>query len=752
MHHGLLYVSSTDSLSFSNLRTVRADIKAKNSKDGVNKVEGVKSYWQIIELKEAKATDNVKTNSIFRSTKSIQYRTAPVVGDEYPVATSEFFYVKLKENNSFGNLEQVAKQHVCKILGEVDYMPFWYKLEAPINSNGLEMSNIFYETGYFDEVDPGFIFNYTNNCISEPSFSSQWALNSTSICDAWEVTKGDPSIIVAVIDCGVDLSHTEFKNNISNLSYDLISKSSPSKLYKTDPGFAAGAHGTHVAGIIGANQNGNQISGVAPLVTLLPISHPLGVTSTASEELASGISYAWQNNASVINNSWGDQGGAYYNNLKSALLESAISDAIKKGRNGLGSVVVFASGNAGKSPVDYPASSNPDILVVGSINSNFSKATSSSYGDHLDVVAPGDNILSTLPNNQIGYMSGTSMAAPFVSGVAALILSKSSVITAKDVKDRIESTTLNLSGYNYNISKENGMWNNQTGYGLVNPKKALDSSIGEIVGRKKLCYNVIETYYLRHIPDNGTVKWSLSRSSNYLKLVDNGRSCTVQIVNVDPKSTTNEYNDLIAEITINGQKYTYKKAISFNMLGKPRFIGSYYSDRNSKRINLDESNPNIWIDRGTRTYVKFEGPVSKLEIRLADVSRKPNMWNYTPGSSGAATFTIIPSPDFNGPYIFEMTLRDECGISASGKVQFNVFQYATMNSSMRNDAFDIANDNYGDVSIYSFPNGQLLYQAKDVDLESFDIKNTNLQSGVYILYKTHRNSDVPVSEKVYYRK
>lgn len=701
----------------------------------------MKNYWQIIELTGTKATDEVKTKSIFKSTKKTEYRTAPVVGDEHPVATSGFFYVKLKENNSFSNLEQIAKQFICEILGKVDYMPSWYKLEAPINSNGLEMSNIFYETGYFEEVDPGFIFNYTNNCISDPSFTLQWALNKTSICDAWKITKGDPSIVVAVIDQGVDLNHSEFENNISNLSYDLVSKSSPSKIY--------GNHGTHVAGIIAANQNGKQISGVAPLTTLLPISHSLRASPTISEELASGISYAWRNNASVINNSWGDQGGALYNNLKSALLDNAISDAIMKGRNGLGAVVVFAAGNAGKSPVDYPASSNPDILVVGSVNDNFKKSSFSSYGDNLDVVAPGDEILSTLPSNQIGTMSGTSMAAPYVSGVAALILSKEPYLTAKDVSIRIETTADKLSGYGYQIVKGNGGWNDKTGYGLVNPKKALESTIGGITGKRKLCNNVVEKYTLPNIPNNATIKWSLSQNYNYFKLTDNGKFCTVQTVNIDPSVSRKCSANLIAEVMNNGNKYTYTADIYCTILGKPYFVGSYYSDRDPERKNLPSS-PNLWIERGTRSYIKFEGPNSNLEVKLSDISRKPNMWDFTNGPSGPI-FTIIPSPDFNGPYIFELIKRDECGIAEYGVLKFNIFQYATNNRSTRSNTSDNTSHSYGDVSIYSFPYGELLYQEKDVNLQLFDMKNTTLQSGMYILHKKYRNSEVSTSEKIYYK-
>ena len=96
------------------------------------------------------------------------------------------------------------------------------------------------------------------------------------------------------------------------------------------------------------------------------ISHSLKISPTISAELASGISWAWQNGADVINNSWGDQGGRFYNQMHSAILEEAITNAMRGGRNGLGCVVVFAAGNT-SSVIDYPANYHDAILTVESI-------------------------------------------------------------------------------------------------------------------------------------------------------------------------------------------------------------------------------------------------------------------------------------------------------------------------------------------------------------------------------------------------
>ena len=391
-------------------------------------------------------------------------------------------------------------------------MPLWYTLKVSPNSNILDIVNYFYSTSYFQDVDPGFMTNYTNNCITDDEFGNQWGLNGSSgiaACDAWNISRGSSCIVVAVVDQGIDDTHDEFSTNLLNLSYDAQDDSSPAQLHNN--------HGTHVAGIIGANQNGNQISGVAPMTGLMAISHPLITTSTISAELASGISWAWQNGADIINNSWGDQGGMFYNDLQSALLEDAIDDALENGRNGLGCIVVFASGNQAPA-IDYPAYYNSDILCVGSVNSSGSRAPSSGYGTSLDIVAPGVDILSTLPGNQTGNMSGTSMAAPHVAGVAALILSINPSLTQDQVRDAIESSCDKVGSYSYTTTsgRTNGTWDDKVGYGKVNANAALLSVLPTISGSTTVCSSSNTTYTLNNLPSGSTVTWTKSSNLSYV--------------------------------------------------------------------------------------------------------------------------------------------------------------------------------------------------------------------------------------------
>ncbi|MDO4728654.1 MAG: S8 family serine peptidase, partial [Bacteroidota bacterium] len=346
-----------------------------------------------------------------------------------PIGTSHTFYVKLKNANDYPILEQFANSTNTKIVKEIPYVPLWYIVEVVNSSqNAVSMSNQFYESNLFADVDPAFMFNFRSNCSNDPFFNSLWGLHNSSnnnndinICDAWGITEGE-GVKVAVLDTGIDLQHPDLSSNIAPISYDCQTDTSPS-IIRGD------SHGTHVAGTIGAVKDNNlQVVGVAPKSKLVSISHSLStIVSNISAHLASGIGWAVQNGVDIINNSWGDQGGASFNNLHSSVLEQTITNAIISGRNNKGTIVVFSSGNYGD-VMDYPATFDNRIITVGAINPGGTRATffhprSSGYGSKLDVVAPGKYILSTVNNGYIDSNNGTSMAAPHVSGVAALILS-----------------------------------------------------------------------------------------------------------------------------------------------------------------------------------------------------------------------------------------------------------------------------------------------------------------------------------------
>lgn len=270
---------------------------------------------------------------------------------------------------------------------------------------------------------------------NDPMLRAQWALANTlapgadiSAVSAWKKNTNAASVIVAVIDTGVDYNHPDLRNNIwrnpheiphngldddgngyvdDYIGYDFVNNDS-------DPWDDHG-HGTHVAGIIGAEgNNGLGIAGVAWNVKLMALKFldEKGTGTVANAVRA--IDYAVRMGAHIINASWGTS--AY-----STILAQAIDRAERAGV-----LFVSAAGNDATNNdrvPHYPSSySYPNVLAVAATNFYDQLASYSNYGSKtVHIGAPGSSILSTLPNGSYGYMSGTSMAAPYVSGAAALL-------------------------------------------------------------------------------------------------------------------------------------------------------------------------------------------------------------------------------------------------------------------------------------------------------------------------------------------
>lgn len=325
------------------------------------------------------------------------------------------------------------------------------------------MANELYETGLFASSVADFSSNDLY-CSYDPLVGSQWGLYNSnyadmdiSACAAWNYATGR-NIKIGVLDQGIDMDHIDLVENISSLSYDTETNTSPSILY--------GDHATHCAGIAAAaRNNGIHVAGVAPDAKLVSISNSLHGTTNSRIRRADGINWAWRNGVDVISNSWGSS-------TKHPAINQAIYNAFRYGREGKGCVIVFAAGNDYRRPVSYPANCNDTIIAVGAIEKTGSLAPYSNVGEKLDVVAPGSDILSTMPNNMTREMDGTSMACPHVAGLAALILERNPSLKVTEVNDLIEKNTKKIT-VDYPVIKKNGSWNNDFGYGLIDAHKTL---------------------------------------------------------------------------------------------------------------------------------------------------------------------------------------------------------------------------------------------------------------------------------------
>lgn len=235
---------------------------------------------------------------------------------------------------------------------------------------------------------------------NDPRLQDQWALGKVGASSAWDVTRGATGVIVAVVDSGVDSRHQDLAGRVM-AGYDYVAGDS-------NPMDEHG-HGTHVAGIIaGAANNAVGIAGLAPDTRILPVRVLDARGSGTSSGVSRGIIYAADQGAKIINLSLGSP-------TSSQTIRDAIIYATSKG-----ALVTCATGNDSRGSLSYPAR-HEECLGVGATTPTDARASFSNYGAGIDVSAPGVNILSTVRNNAYQQMSGTSMATPMVSGLAALL-------------------------------------------------------------------------------------------------------------------------------------------------------------------------------------------------------------------------------------------------------------------------------------------------------------------------------------------
>lgn len=267
---------------------------------------------------------------------------------------------------------------------------------------------------------------------NDPSFSSQWGPSKVQAPAAWDVTKGSSSVMIAVVDTGVDLDHPDLASKVNtSLDYDFVNNDSTAQ---DDQG-----HGTHVAGIAAAaTNNSTGIAGMCPDCTILPVKVLNSAGSGSYSAIASGIRYAADNGAQVINLSLGGTAG-------NSTLSSAVTYA-----DGKGSLVVAAAGNNGSSTKFYPAAYTA-VVAVAATDSNDLRASFSNFGSYVDVAAPGVSIYATYWNNTYASLNGTSMAAPHVSGLAGLLFSQGR--TKADVRTRLTGTAYTDAAGSPNIGR-----------------------------------------------------------------------------------------------------------------------------------------------------------------------------------------------------------------------------------------------------------------------------------------------------------
>lgn len=370
-------------------------------------------------------------------------------------------------------------------------------VDSLIKCNDIDSICFIIDEGQFDKNFDEVI----NSLQTDSDRSEQWGLERIYVQDAWDITMGDSNLVVTVLELdGVDWSHYELGKGYDNYQNIYVNSGedawhdttlSGRKTYNPRSGNGLDEdmdslidnyigwnfkdnnndcrtdschHGTKVAGIIAAKtNNGRGISGITggdscSGVRILPY-------AARSAKIVNALGDADEKGARVVNMSIGTA-------------HTSPKDSILQVVNSHGVILIAASGNNDKSDtslnVRYPAA-NTNVIAVGAIDKNNIRRLSSCYGQELSVVAPGVNIYTTTQNDTFINASGTSFAAPHVTGVAALMLSVNPNLTPADVRRIIEKTARKVGGYDYRNDPQhpNGTWNEEMGYGLVDAHAAV---------------------------------------------------------------------------------------------------------------------------------------------------------------------------------------------------------------------------------------------------------------------------------------
>ena len=329
---------------------------------------------------------------------------------------------------------------------------------------------------YFVPNDPYYRDSYPNNTQRAPNWNPDhdylWNLKIVNAEGAWDITRGDPSVLVAVVDTGVDYTHPEFDGcTLSMVNANTCKRIAPGYDFTNndDNPMDDAGHGTHVAGTIAATQNNAGIVGLAWNTRIIPVKAMDQRGQGHLTDAVNGIRYATFRGARVINMSFGFEAVSLSKTLKHVLDYALARDVVLIAASGNNASLMD---NRGYWPADYPP-----VISVSATSERDEKASYSNFGFHIDVAAPGgenSNFLSLLssgvsqpPRPIVGanYMraQGTSMAAPMVSGLAALIASAHPNYSVEDIEAVIKNSADDI---------EPGI-NTFSGYGRINAQTAI---------------------------------------------------------------------------------------------------------------------------------------------------------------------------------------------------------------------------------------------------------------------------------------
>jgi subtilisin-like proprotein convertase family protein len=411
-------------------------------------------------------------------------------------------YVELRDGADTAAVQLLLDEHGLEITPAPSGAAnaFILRLTRASSQNPIKIANALHHSGQVTLAEPDFAFKVSLKIYrpQDPLFVQQWHLENlgglgltagadVAATQAWDITRGDRTIVVCVIDDGVQVDHPEFASTGKIVApFDFGGNDAD-----PSPGSNTDNHGTACAGVAVADENGVGVVGAAPNCRLMPVRMSQWITDDAIEQQ---FEYARDHGADVISCSWGVDANVF---ALSTRMHNAIRSAARDGRNGRGCVVLFAAGNddrpvnGSKDGVQYldGFAAHPDVITVAASNSHDVRSNYSNYGAEISVCAPssgsgGRRIVTTDRTGTAGYQAGdyttvqgfggTSSATPLVAGIAALILSVHPELTSTQVQEILEQTAERIDAVNgaYNPAGHSDLY----GHGRVHAFRAVQEA------------------------------------------------------------------------------------------------------------------------------------------------------------------------------------------------------------------------------------------------------------------------------------
>lgn len=515
--------------------------------------------------------------------------------------------------------------------------------------------------------------NYIRQALAVPNdefFNLQWHYPQISLPEAWDITTGDSSVIVAILDTGILLNHPDMQGQLVN-GFDMISDPSIARdgdgidANPNDPGDLAingttsTFHGTHVGGTVAArSNNGEGVAGVAWDVKLMPV-RVLGVGGGTDFDIVQGILFAAglsnssgtvpAQRADIINMSLGGPG-------ISQAEQSAISDA-----RAAGVIVVAAAGNE-SSNADFSSPAGLDgVVTVSSVGFTRALAPYSNFGSSVEVAAPGgdmsadangdtygDGVLSTLGTDNGGFVydfsQGTSMASPHVAGVAALMKSVNPNMTPEDFDQLLAGTHPQT---NISIVDDLGSpgKDQSFGYGLINAFNAVRAA-SEIGGG-----NAVDRPLLRVQPTN--LDFGNDQTSADLVATNSGTD-TLTVTSV----TTSE--SWLSVTPTSGGAGTYQASVDRSGLDDGIFTGSITFESNGGTVTVSVRMVVGEVQQGG-------GDVGAVYVLVVDLDNLATVDQFNANAAGGYAFSFTNLPVGSYGLFAGTDLNNDTSISDEGE-------------------------------------------------------------------------------------